>query len=319
MVRLGVDRLGRSRRRDRGIILAYHNIVPDAEPATGDRSLHLRVNDFARQLDLLSAVGQVVPLDALLRGSSADGERPAFAITFDDAYRGAVTLGVEELARRGLPATIFVAPGILGDRTLWWDGLAATAGPAGFGALRQTILGEGPATLEAAAWAGGEAGVAMQTMPAALRSAEIEEVHHALRVPGITIGSHSWSHASLVRLPAESLADELARSRDWLKHQFGARYVDFLSYPYGLHSAAARDAVRVAGYEGGLALHPGSVAAARSAAATRRSAASTRSKRARARESDPDMSSDADRFQLPRLNIPAGLSASGFRLRSAWV
>src|SRR5256886_8072315 len=50
--------------------------------------------------------------------------RPRVAITFDDGYRGAVTLAVEELAQRGVPATLFVAPAFVGRGTFWWDVVA---------------------------------------------------------------------------------------------------------------------------------------------------------------------------------------------------
>jgi hypothetical protein len=33
-------------------------------------------------------------------------------------------LGIPELVRRGLPATVFVAPALLDQRAFWWDRLA---------------------------------------------------------------------------------------------------------------------------------------------------------------------------------------------------
>src|SRR2546423_5455975 len=97
-------RAARWRMRDRTLILAYHNVVPDEQPIFGDRSLHLRRSDFAAQLDALRETHDVVPLPAVLLPSH--GPRPRAAITFDDAYAGAVTLGVAEVVARGLPATV---------------------------------------------------------------------------------------------------------------------------------------------------------------------------------------------------------------------
>ena len=124
LVHTGVDRVARFLARRRCAILAYHNIVPDGTRPGGDRSLHLERSRFAAQLDLLTDAVDVVPLEALIRSDAEDRGRPRIAVTFDDAYRGAVTLGVDELAKRELPATIFVAPGLVGGRTLWWDELA---------------------------------------------------------------------------------------------------------------------------------------------------------------------------------------------------
>ena len=98
-----------TQRRVRGkrLILAYHGIIPDGERPAGERALFVSQRDFATQLDALVTDADVAPLDRL--DEPGDG-RPRVSITFDDAYAGAVTAGVSELAKRGLPATIFVVP-----------------------------------------------------------------------------------------------------------------------------------------------------------------------------------------------------------------
>ena len=124
LVRSGAVGVARHRRRRRPAILAYHNVVPDDTPLQGDRSLHVPLSRFRQQLDLLRETHDVVPLDSLRESDATAKERPVAAITFDDAYRGAVTTAVAELVKRGVPGTIFVAPGLLGDRSFWWDDLA---------------------------------------------------------------------------------------------------------------------------------------------------------------------------------------------------
>lgn len=281
-------------RRGRGIVLAYHNVVPDSGPRTGDLSLHLCVTDFARQLDMLCSIGQVVSLEELLSGAEKeDPQAMSFAVTFDDAYRGAVTLGVRELERRGLPATFFVAPGLLGDRTFWWDALYENTGH-GLSKTWSRILTEGDGTFQLASRVAQQGDIEMKSMPEFWRSAGENDLQEAMRVTGITIGSHSWSHPSLVRLSGAALEEEVARSRDWLRRRFGERYLDVLAYPYGLHSASVRNAARDAGYRAGFGLAAGSLHVAD------------------VPESRPEA------FSLPRLNVPAGVSLPGLRLKAAW-
>src|SRR3989454_9948425 len=79
---------------------------------------------FVHQLDHLLRTCSVVPLAEILAPAPSRERRPRVAITFDDGYRGAGTLAVEELAQRGVPATLFVAPAFVGRGTFWWDVVA---------------------------------------------------------------------------------------------------------------------------------------------------------------------------------------------------
>jgi peptidoglycan/xylan/chitin deacetylase (PgdA/CDA1 family) len=67
---------------------------------------------------------------------------------------------------------------------------------------------------------------------------------------GVAIGSHSWSHRPLARLPAAQIADELSRSRAALEGWTGRR-VDVFAYPFGRRgdfSDTTEQALRAAGY-----------------------------------------------------------------------
>ena len=117
----GLTRLTRYAHRSRVLVLAYHNIVPNGETADGDWNLHLPQHEFALHLDTIGRTHDVVPLASIFDPPTR--ARPRVAITFDDAYAGALHAGLRELERRGMPSTIFVAPGLLG-RVTWWDALA---------------------------------------------------------------------------------------------------------------------------------------------------------------------------------------------------
>jgi len=279
-----VDRVARWAHRRRTLVLAYHNVVPAGDRLPGDRSLHLPQGAFAAQLDALLATHDVIPLSALYE--EPRGGRPRVAITFDDAYRGAISLGVAEVEKRGIPATVFVAPGLLGATT-WWDRLAdqrtgavapeirAAALTMHMGRAERVMAAFGPGVTSLPSWAG---------------IATSDEVREAAAKPGITLGAHTWSHPNLTRLEPADLAEELERPLVWLS-DLGRRAIPWLAFPYGLTSPAVARAAAAAGYTGALRIDGGWLPAASAA---------------------HDL-----RFDLPRLNVPSGLSLAGFRLRAA--
>jgi peptidoglycan/xylan/chitin deacetylase (PgdA/CDA1 family) len=67
---------------------------------------------------------------------------------------------------------------------------------------------------------------------------------------GITIGSHTMSHASLPELDPVALRHELRDSRVRLEDVV-QRGVDLLAYPYGHHDARVRAEARESGYRAG--------------------------------------------------------------------
>lgn len=289
LVASGVPRVRRGGLRNDVLVLAYHNILPPDAPPVGDRALHLPFEAFVAQLDWLAARYDVLPLEDAIRGRTTSWHRPRVAITFDDAYRGATTVGVRELVARQLPATIFVAPAFVGDGTFWWDALAWPDGSALDERLRQRALDEfhGEDT-KVRHWAQ-VTGRPEQPVPEYARCASEEELHAAAKAPGISLGSHTWSHPALARLEPFELHDELARPLAWLAERFDS-VVPYLSYPYGSYSPGVARAVAAHGYASALRVDGGWI---------------------RGDAGDP--------FALPRLNVPAGLSFDGFILRTADV
>jgi peptidoglycan/xylan/chitin deacetylase (PgdA/CDA1 family) len=270
------------------LVLAYHNVVPDDSPPAGDRSLHLPRSAFAQQLDLLLESVDVVPLAELVGPPATEAARPRVAITFDDAYHGAVTIGTEELARRGLPATIFVTPGMLG-RQFWWDACASPEGGLD-PSLRDDALAS-MAGRDALVRAGAaERNVPIRQLPEAWRAVTEAELRAASeRSPRLTLGSHTWSHPNLAALAGDELRDELLRPLEWLRARF-ERAGPWIAYPYGLASDAVARAAEAAGYDAGFLVTGGWMAEL------------------------PE-----NRLLLPRYNVPAGITLRGFALRVAGV
>jgi peptidoglycan/xylan/chitin deacetylase (PgdA/CDA1 family) len=271
--------------RGKCLVLAYHGIVPDGAPPAGERNLFVTQREFAAQLDMLSEVADVVPLARVDEGG--EQARPRVAITLDDAYRGAVCEGVAELVKRQLPATMFVSPARLGGHTFWWDALTSANGMLDE-RVRQFALSMLRGHDERVrSWAA-SAGIPTSCgLPEYARTASRAELRAAVARPGITAGSHTWSHANLSRLNVAEIMSEVARSRGWLKSEFGERAIDWLAYPYGLDSVAVHHALADASYAGGLRIVGGW-----------------------------HLPSSVPRFARPRLNVPAGLSVAGLRARA---
>lgn len=263
------------------LILAWHNIVPEGETAVGERSLHTDLSAFAAQLDILTATLPVVRLADVLRGAWP-AERPAAVITFDDAYHGAVVAGGAELARRGLPSTVFVAPRFVGGRSFWWDHVAAATGELDAD-VRTRLLTELQGDDEKIR---AELEGAMPLLPRHATAATEEELRLAANGGLMEFGSHTWSHRNFATLSAAERATELRTAGEWLSDRFD-HVVPALALPYGLGvetaaEAAGPDCRAVLRIDGGWA--------------TPRAA----------------------QFQiLPRLNVPRGLSPRGLLLRIA--
>jgi peptidoglycan/xylan/chitin deacetylase (PgdA/CDA1 family) len=108
----------------------------------------------------------------------------------------------------------------------------------------------------------------------------------ALAHPRITVGSHTWSHANLASLSTREISLELGRCREWLQAEFAEKTVDWLAYPYGLDSSAARRALAASSYTGALRISGGW-----------------------------HTTQSVSRFARPRLNVSAGHSIAGLRAR----
>lgn len=284
----GVDRIVRLVCRRRALVLAYHNILPDEAAPGGERVLHLSRANFVSQLERLLRTHQIVPLTDLLdpvKGGAA--RRPRVALTFDDAYRGAVLIAVDELVKRGLPATLFVAPGRLGRASFWWDRLA-DALPGGMSVRVRShaiekLRGEDERIRR---WIG-ESGFPPQVSDEWRQTATEAELRAASRHAGITIASHSWSHVNLTALEDGELDLELVRPLQWLRERFD-RVVPWLSYPYGRSTPRIQRAAERAGYHAALLLDAGLI-------------------------SRPL----ANPYALPRWNVGAAYSMRGFALRTS--
>lgn len=286
LIRSGSAALSRRHMRGHVLVIAYHNVIPDGLAACGDVANHLPVGQFRAQLDELTRTHDIIALSDSSLKASRNSQRPRAAITFDDAYRGALRHALPELVQRKIPATIFVAPAVLGDQGFWWDVLADSNGRGLDLAIRERALGELEGRNERIlAWAN-TMGRKPVPLDAIFRSATMDELVEAAAMPGIQLGSHSWSHANLPQLDDSRLAEELMTPLLWLR-ECGMPFVPWIAYPYGSLDKRVSRAAAKAGYSAGLKIVGGWT------------------------------NENARGFNISRVNIPAGLSLNGFCLRAS--
>jgi peptidoglycan/xylan/chitin deacetylase (PgdA/CDA1 family) len=119
--------LGRATRslRQRALVLMYHRVLNDAAvPDDIDPGMYVTHSTFERHLEHLSANHDVVGFDAFRRWLLGETTFPRIpcVITFDDGWADNYTEAFPLLRRYGLPATIFLATGLVGTTSmLTWD------------------------------------------------------------------------------------------------------------------------------------------------------------------------------------------------------
>ena len=105
--------------RRRPLVLMYHGF---GEPPAGrdPYDLFLPTSHLERQLDLLLQTGwRALDLDGYLEAYDAGAGRGLFHVTIDDGFVSVATQAASVLSARGVPATVFVLPGLFGGTSTW--------------------------------------------------------------------------------------------------------------------------------------------------------------------------------------------------------
>lgn len=256
----------RWRNRHALTVLMFHRVLPVNDPAyaLAEREFTFTLDGFRRTLDFVQRHYRVVGLGDLQ--AARQGQRPLppnpLLITFDDGWRDTLTYAAPELARRGLPAVLFLASEVVAlESPRWWqDALVAALAEPG-----------APARLCAAVgWAEMPNGSVNQALAAHLGAMpEVDRqawlVQHA---PGVlcqigsrqmvtlselkatdtgllAIGGHGHTHSPLPLSPhpeaelqaSQRLLDELGQG------------VRSMSFPHGAWSSELAAAARRSGFD----------------------------------------------------------------------
>lgn len=200
----------------RVVVLAYHSVRPDpSDQGTRPESLEAHVR-------WLTAACEIVPLeDVLTRARRRDQTKPVVAVTFDDGFGDNHTYAFPILRRFGVPATFFLATG---------------------------LIERDPRVLRSA-WDG------WREEGSTLTWQQVREMRHG----GMSFGSHGHSHASLARLDDETTLAELETSKQILEERLDEP-ITSIAYPLGRPrrhvSERTLQLAAVAGYElGAMVLH----------------------------------------------------------------
>ena len=271
---LGLHHAARRRNRHRLLIVCYHGVAGPADPP---HWLLMPAAEFERQLAYLARHYRVLPIDDALADLWAGRvSGPTACITFDDGYRDNLTEALPRLQRAGVPATIYLATGLVGtDRRLWTtevdlacgrtraatielDGVVPPTPVPPDAAGRAAMAGRLKAALKALPVA--RRRVAHERLLAALGPASVDDggafsimtwtdVRRMEATGSVTFGAHTVNHEIVSRLDDRELDDEIGGSmRDVSAHV--VRLTATFAYPNGTavdFDARAAAAVSAAG------------------------------------------------------------------------
>ena len=271
--------------RNMPLVIGYHRVGEDFTASAEDYTPAMLISRrmLERHLDWLGRRYRLLSLNEL--GSRLESgetfDKPVAAITFDDGYADVYHHAFPLLKRKGIPAAIFVVTDLIGTKRLqFYDKLyllltrAFSRWGSATHALAHLLVGMkvrlsnmdnlktiacDPLTATRAlitALPQGEIYCVIDALEAEVPIDEgafkdrhsltwemVSEMHQA----GITIGSHTRTHAWLHNESWERVLDETAHSRQMLERRLKTGIIHF-AYPDGRFNAATVGAVADAGY-----------------------------------------------------------------------
>jgi len=267
-------------RRDGTLILCYHRVAEGVEDP-----FHLCVSpdNFAAHLEEMSRARE----PSTLADVSLPSRRPRVVVTLDDGYRDNLTNALPIAEAKGVPITVFVTSGILGNHNgLWWDRLGALLrarpahvreidlpiggrnvrlplGSSGIRAdldsVRRHLLPLRVTEIERALDAVSEQWQVGSASPPDAQTLNPEDLLRLAASDTVTIGAHTVDHVRLRDRPAREQQDTISGSKRELEQSIG-RAVSHFAYPFGRRDDfddRSVDAVRSAGFDTACTTLPG--------------------------------------------------------------
>jgi glycosyltransferase involved in cell wall biosynthesis/peptidoglycan/xylan/chitin deacetylase (PgdA/CDA1 family) len=267
-------------------IFLFHRVLPKDEPFF-EPELSTELSVFSNFLDWIGERYRVVSVDELVarQKERSERKRPFCAITFDDGWADNYHYAFPELARRKMPATIFLPFRFIGTCRRFWQELmglffielqkdpsllstlehVARHSPwfppfdsyrGDYTAVRRLLLSRPGREAQELAERLIETAGLLSKLPerSFLNWNEVEEMRNA----GISFGSHTMNHMILTTAPPATGEEEIRISREELERQLKGKVSGF-SYPWGAIGSSSHEQVRQSGYRYAVTTRPGLV------------------------------------------------------------
>ncbi len=262
------------------LVICYHRVVPNFDDAASRAmpSLIVGTTMFEKQLDWLTQHFDLVSLDEILLSSerpSTSEKRRKATITFDDGYADFYWHALPLLVKKNIPATVFVVTDLVGTTDLqvhdelylllsqWFQqpdhaqnnlddplsvqmeaALARHSDP--YNAARYILASFSQREviammklLQMRVTISTEFRREFQSLDWSMLQSMVEQ--------GVTIGSHTRSHALLPHHDQQRVITELRESYQQLESELGSP-PKFLAYPDGQFNERIASAAETAGY-----------------------------------------------------------------------
>ena len=271
----------RGKGQGRVCVMNYHRVLRHADPLLESEP---DVDTFRWQMRLLKECFNVIPLhDAVMAVRDQRIAPRTVCITFDDGYRAVHDLALPVLKEFGLPATVFVTSGYVGESHMWNDRIIEAVESIPSGELNLQAFGLGVyslRTLDDRKIAVARLTASTKYMPPHARDELIDHLEkmvgdnlaHGLMLnrqmvvnlarEGIEIGAHTISHPILTSLDDAEARREIVDGKLQLEEMTG-KPVRLFAYPNGkvgmdFDERHAR-MVREAGFDAAFTTEVGSV------------------------------------------------------------
>lgn len=271
---LNMSGAARLHRRSQAVAFCYHNVIPDAlANQVGDPAIHLPVSSFAEQLDWIQRSFTVIPIGELARRLRDGTPVSGLAtLTFDDGYYGVMHHAIPLMRAAGVPFALFPVVDGASKRRPFWWDLF----PSLTAEQRDRFLTELKGDFDAIA----PFSTASRDLPADAIAADWATLVR-IAGPDCTFGVHTVTHRNLVMLTDTEIAWELNESRERIKSELGVTPT-VVAYPYGFRDPKVQKVTEAQGFEAGCTLSFNLIR--------------------------PGIST----FDIPRINIPAGIPMANF-------